>query len=97
MTIISKQAYPSSDRTTLIEALAEECDPAQLMELCYWSREIDLLPLARSLLQMPGHARAAIEKFLQARDPRTVEAALDADGAIRLRSARHAMTESRVA
>jgi hypothetical protein len=66
-------------RARLLRTLAAcDGDPADLLELYYWSKEPGFTQLIRAIATMPEHTRAALETFIPlARDSRSVSAALD--------------------
>lgn len=72
----------------VIRTLAAGCtDPAEALELLYWSREPGLLEVIRGIAGMPEGTRAAVEAFIAlARDARTVSATLDQRGVLTLAS-----------
>jgi hypothetical protein len=72
----------------IIRTLAAGCtNPAEALELLYWSREPGLIEIIRGIAAMPEGARAAVEAFIAlARDARTVSATLDPRGVLTLAS-----------
>jgi hypothetical protein len=71
-------------RARLLRALAA-CggDPADMLELYYWSKEPGFAKLIRALATMPEHTRAALEAFIAlARNPKSVTAGLDPRGVL---------------
>jgi hypothetical protein len=72
----------------LVRSLLEEHDnPAQLLELYYWSLEPDLLPVIRAIRAMQPEHRAVLASFLSmATDPRAITADVDGKGHVVLRS-----------
>jgi hypothetical protein len=71
-------------RARLLRALAA-CDsnPADMLELYYWSKEPGFTHLIRAIATMPEHTRATLETFITlARDSRSVKAALDSRGVL---------------
>jgi hypothetical protein len=72
----------------LIRTLAAGCgSPAEVLELYYWSREPGMIEMMRDIVAMPEETRAALEAFISlARDPKSIEANLDPDGALTLTS-----------
>ena len=82
----SKPRNAPADR--LIRTLVAACDdPAVALELLYWSREPGLVQVIRAIATMPEETRAAVEAFVGlARDPRTVRAKLEHNGALTLES-----------
>lgn len=71
-------------RARLLRTLAA-CDgnPADMLELYYWSKEPGFTQLIRAIAAMPEHTRAALETFITlARDSRSVRAALDSRGVL---------------
>ena len=68
----------------LIRTLVLGCrSPAEVLELCYWSREPGMVALMRGIVAMPEEARAAFEAFIAlAHDPKSIEARLDRDGVL---------------
>src|SRR3954463_6653229 len=76
-------------RARLLGALAA-CggNPADLLELYYWSKEPGFTQLIRAIATMPEHTRAALEAFITlARDSKSVNAALDPRGVLTFCSA----------
>ena len=76
-------------RTRLLRTLAA-CDgnPADMLELYYWSKEPGFTQLIRAIATMPEPTRAALETFIMlARDSRSVRAALDSRGVLTFCSA----------
>jgi hypothetical protein len=76
-------------RARLLRTLAA-CDgnPADMLELYYWSKEPGFTQLIRAIATMPEHAKAALETFVTlARDSRSVRAALDSRGVLTFCSA----------
>lgn len=76
-------------RARLLRTLAAcDGDPAELLELYYWSKEPGFIQLIRAIATMPEHTRAALETFIAlARDSRSVSAALDSRGVLTFCSA----------
>jgi hypothetical protein len=76
-------------RARLLRALAAcEGNPADMLELYYWSKEPGFTQLIRALATMPEHTRAALETFIAlARDSKTVKADLDQRGVLTFCSA----------
>jgi len=69
----------------LLRILAECSNPAQMLELYYWSREPGMIDLVRGIAAMPEEARAAFEAFVAlARDPRMIRGVLSAHGELTL-------------
>ena len=71
-------------RARLLRALAA-CDsnPAEMLELYYWSKEPGFATLIRAIATMPEDARAALEAFFAlARDTKSVAADLDPHGVL---------------
>ncbi len=76
-------------RARLLRALAA-CDgnPADMLELYYWSKEPGFTQLIRAIATMPEHTRAALETFIAlARDSKSVTADLDRRGVLTFCSA----------
>jgi len=76
-------------RARLLRTLAA-CDgnPADMLELYYWSKEPGFTQLIRAIATMPEPTRAALETFIMlARDSRSVRAALDSRGVLTFCSA----------
>jgi hypothetical protein len=76
-------------RARLLRTLAA-CDgnPADMLELYYWSREPGFTKLIRAIGMMPECTRAALETFIAlARDSKSVTAALDPCGVLTFCSA----------
>ena len=71
-------------RARLLRALAAcDGDPADMLELYYWSKEPGFAQLIRAIATMPEHARAALEAFITlARDSRSVTADLNPRGVL---------------
>jgi hypothetical protein len=57
-----------------------------LLELYYWSTEPKLLPIIRGFAALPSETRVQLEAFLDAANPKSVSAAIETDGHIRLTS-----------
>jgi hypothetical protein len=76
-------------RARLLRALAAcDGDPADMLELYYWSKEPGFTQLIRAIATMPEHTRATLETFITlARDSRSVKAALDSRGVLTFCSA----------
>jgi hypothetical protein len=71
----------------LIESIAEQGDPARLLEVYYWSREPGFLEIVRTFAAMPETARAAIDAFVSiAHDPSSITATWDQAGRLTLTS-----------
>ena len=71
-------------RARLLRTLAA-CDgnPADMLELYYWSKEPGFTQLIRAIATMPEHTRAALETFITlARDSKSVTADLDPRGVL---------------
>ena len=81
-------------KVRLMQVLLDGCDnPADLLELYYWSREPGLLEVIRGLVAMPEDSRAALEAFLTlARNPKTISASLDERGTLTFASPEVAKT-----
>lgn len=76
-------------RARLLRTLAA-CggNPADMLELYYWSKEPGFTQLIRAIATMPEHTRATLETFIMlARDSRSVSAALDSRGVLTFCSA----------
>jgi hypothetical protein len=76
-------------RARLLRTLAA-CDgnPADMLELYYWSKEPGFTQLIRAIATLPEHTRAALEAFIAlARDSRSVTADLDPRGVLTFCSA----------
>ena len=76
-------------RARLLRTLAA-CggNPADMLELYYWSKEPGFTQLIRAIATMPEHTRATLETFIAlARDSRSVRAALDSQGVLTFCSA----------
>src|ERR1044072_3895823 len=71
-------------RSRLLRALAAgDSNPADMLELYYWSKEPGFTKLIRAIATMPEHARAALEAFIAlARDSKSVTADLDPHGVL---------------
>jgi hypothetical protein len=76
-------------RARLLRALAAcDGDPADMLELYYWSKEPGFTQLIRAIATMPEHTRAALETFIAlARDSKSVTADLDQRGVLTFCSA----------
>ena len=75
------------DLAELIESIAEQGNPARLLEVYYWSREPGFLEIVRMLAAMPEQARAAVEAFASiAHDPSSITATWDLAGRLTLTS-----------
>jgi hypothetical protein len=71
-------------RARLLRTLAA-CDsnPADMLELYYWSKEPGFTQIIRAIATMPEHTRAALETFIAlARDSKSVVADLDPSGVL---------------
>jgi hypothetical protein len=77
---------PRSARS--IQSVLAECeDSARLLELCYFSREPDLLEIMRAIAAMPEETRASLEAFLaMSPEPTSITAKWDAAGRLTLAS-----------
>jgi hypothetical protein len=77
------------ERARLLRTLvACDGDPADMLELHYWSKEPGFAKLIRAIATMPEHTRAALETFLAlARDSKSVRADLDSSGVLTFCSA----------
>jgi hypothetical protein len=63
-------------------------NPADMLELYYWSKEPGFTALIRAIATMPERTRAALETFIMlARDTKSVSADLDARGVLTFCSA----------
>ena len=85
----SKRKSHQRARARLLRALAA-CggNPADMLELYYWSKEPGFTQLIRAIATMPEHTRAALETFITlARDTKSVRAALDSRGVLTFCSA----------
>jgi hypothetical protein len=76
-------------RARLLGTLAAcERNPADMLELYYWSKEPGFTQLIRAIATMPEHTRAALETFIAlARDSTSVTATLDPRGVLTFCSA----------
>ena len=87
---------PAADGKPELAALVRSvvtrhADPAQVLELYYWSLDPDLTDLMRALIAVPQEARAALLAFLaKAPDLPSVRAALDRSGQLTLVSPQQA-------
>lgn len=85
-------ANNSCDREPSLEEVLDRVvrqidSPARVIELCYWSRERNLLDIMRAIVAMPETAREALEAFLSmAGEPAQIVAALDPTGRLTLTS-----------
>ncbi len=72
----------------VLDCVVRQLDsPARVIELCYWSRERNLLDIIRAVVAMPETAREALEAFLSmAGEPAQIAASLDATGRLTLAS-----------
>jgi hypothetical protein len=68
--------------------LVEGCqNPAEVLELYYWSKEPGLLEIVRGMAMMTEETRSAIEAFVAlASDAKSVAATLDPRGVLTLTS-----------
>ncbi len=67
----------SNLRDVVASLISDRADPAELIELAYWSQEPHLLPAIRSLVGMSEETRAAICTYLSTmRDPTQITARL---------------------
>jgi hypothetical protein len=76
-------------RRRLLRTLAA-CDsnPADMLELYYWSKEPGFTQVIRAIAAMPEHTRAALEAFIAlARDSKSIVADLDPSGVLTFCSA----------
>jgi hypothetical protein len=86
------QAVSSRRRTArterIMRTIAAGCaDPAEALELLYWSREPGFAEVIRGIVAMPEGTRAALEAFIAlARNTATVSATLDQRGVLTLAS-----------
>lgn len=72
---------------------AENCDPARIRELYYWSREPGFLEIVRTFAALPESARAAVEAFVSmAHEPASITATWDRAGRLTLSSPQVAQT-----
>jgi hypothetical protein len=68
-------------RTLIVQADAT----ARVLECYYWTEEPGLLECLRALLSMPPEARGALQTFLGAvENPKSISAAVDGSGALKL-------------
>src|SRR5947209_2480906 len=76
-------------RARLLRTLVtRDRNPADMLELYYWSKEPGFTQLIRAVVTMSEHTRAALETFIAlARDSKSVTAALDPRGVLTLCSA----------
>lgn len=72
----------------LLERVVRQLNsPARVIELCYLSRERNLLDIMRAVVAMPERAREALEAFLSmASDPEKIVATLEGSGRLTLTS-----------
>lgn len=84
--VSTKRRAAAADRIT--RAIAAGFDnPAEAIELLYWSREPGLIDIIRAIAAMPDDTRAAVEAFLAlARNAKSVSATLDQRGLLTLAS-----------
>jgi hypothetical protein len=82
-----KSAEEAQEEDIVAELRAEQCNPARIRELYYWSREPGFLEIVRTFAAMPEAARAAIEAFVSiAHDPSSITATWDLAGRLTLTS-----------
>ena len=82
-----KSGEEAREDDVIAELRAEQCDPARIRELYYWSREPGFLEIVRTFAAMPEAARAAIEAFVSiAHDPSSITATWDLAGRLTLTS-----------
>jgi len=78
-----KKAKGPTRARMLRSLLATSLNPAELLELYYWSKEPGFTQLFRAIATMPEHTRAALEAFITlARDLKSVSAELDHRGVL---------------
>jgi hypothetical protein len=84
--VFARRRTAAANRIT--RTIAAGCDnPAEALELLYWSREPGLVDIIRAVAAMPEDTRAAVEAFLAlARNAKTVSATLDQRGLLTLSS-----------
>src|SRR5476649_1687272 len=72
----------------IVRMLVEGCqNPAEVLELYYWSKEPGLLEIVRGMAMMTEETRSAIEAFVAlASDAKSVAATLDPRGVLTLTS-----------
>jgi hypothetical protein len=85
-TVSSRRRTARAER--IIRTITAGClNPAEALELLYWSREPGLIEVIRGILTMPEDTRAALEAFIAlARNTKTVSATLDHRGVLTLAS-----------
>jgi hypothetical protein len=84
-----KKSRPAASKKRLMRTLAA-CggEPAEMLELYYWSREPGLRQLFRAIATMSEPTRAALEAFVMlARDAKSITGDLDPRGMLMLYSA----------
>jgi hypothetical protein len=78
-----EKACQRTNRRLLRALAASVGDPADMLELYYWSKEPGFPQLIRAIATMPECTRAALETFITlAGDLKTVTADLDARGVL---------------
>jgi hypothetical protein len=72
----------------ILETLvASGCEPTQIVEIYYWTREPGMLDLIRAIAALPEEARSALEAFFaMSHEPASVAAKWDAGGRLTLAS-----------
>ena len=69
----------------VVATIASDCkNPARLLELYYWSKEPNLLPIIRGLASLPDQTRSRFGAFLRDADPNAIVAETSGKGEIRL-------------
>ena len=84
-----KSGTRRSARARVLQALlTSDSNPADMLELYYWSKEPGFTQLFRAIATMPEHTRAALEAFIAlARDLKSVSADIDHRGVLTFCSA----------
>lgn len=82
------KAYERARARLMRTLVACDGNPADMLELYYWSKEPGFTQLIRAIATMPEHTRAALETFIVlARDSKSVTADLDQRGVLTFCSA----------
>jgi len=67
------------------DLVLQDGDPAQVLEMHYWSQEPGVLECIRAIAVMSIDARSALQAFLTAFTGHRITASLDASGGLNLR------------
>ena len=82
-----KSGSPTKEDDIIAELCADQCDPARIRELYYWSMEPGFLEIIRTFAALPEASRAAVESFVSiAQDPSSITATWDVAGRFTLGS-----------